>query len=238
MKTVCVLMTFIFVNVLAEINMNNYKQQVFLTNKLIQKVYEHNNAKGNGLENVIKTFVGICTLGHLNLMFAIPDRLQYTGQMQISYILQENLLQTIHHTFSFPVPEPHQFPENLNLEELGNERRDYTGRALENIFRSGLKYNTIYGAGARGMEFKLIDICHFIALYKNAKFLSIDNSLGHINTAEDDIFGRCTLTSTLDNSTTYYKKVVNQIIEVFEHGSPKKPLLDSASDSASTSSSS
>ncbi|XP_050422451.1 uncharacterized protein LOC126834482 isoform X5 [Adelges cooleyi] len=74
MKIICVLISFVFVNVSADIT--PYLQLIAVTNKHIQIAYQRNyDIVGNGLEYVIKAIVceNVFTIEKMNFMIAVPE---------------------------------------------------------------------------------------------------------------------------------------------------------------------
>ncbi|XP_050424017.1 uncharacterized protein LOC126835455 [Adelges cooleyi] len=134
MKLFCVFLSFVFVNVIADIR--QYMMAVFITNRHIQLAFEHNTIQiGNGLERVIKTMVydNAYLMDEISVMIAIPEYANL-NDIQQSTNYQTLMQNEIAVQLSLPVPEfPNQNFGNLNLRQLGEERRFFTAEALKNI---------------------------------------------------------------------------------------------------------
>ncbi|XP_050444285.1 uncharacterized protein LOC126847888 isoform X4 [Adelges cooleyi] len=117
MKLFCFLISFVFVNVAADITA--YMREVDMTNRYIHSAFEYKNILvANGLEHVIKTLVheNRYTMNQLNFMVAVPERASLTNNN-----IQDH--------------------RNLNLTNLGKVRRFFTGNALRNIILNELAAN-------------------------------------------------------------------------------------------------
>ncbi|XP_050433892.1 uncharacterized protein LOC126841446 [Adelges cooleyi] len=227
MKIIWILVSFILVNVLADglkDSKEDYRQHVFMANKEIKRASEYKKKHGSGLENLIKTLVRQNrSLDELNMMIAMPENM-HPDQLQRGAYLQLILRYETLYILPIPEPEPRQgLLENplkhlfhsearLTLDELGKARREYTGKAVENIISSGLKYLD----DGQEKQFNDIHVCRLIALYTNTELLK--NLKDYVKHAEIDDSGLCKLTSTslIWDKTSYYKQFGDQIFLVSE----------------------
>ncbi|XP_050422433.1 uncharacterized protein LOC126847938 isoform X4 [Adelges cooleyi] len=137
MKIICVLISFVFVNVSADIT--PYLQLIAVTNKHIQIAYQRNyDIVGNGLEYVIKAIVceNVFTIEKMNFMIAVPEYASIAVNQRLG----------------IPVPNPanlRNYFGNLNLTNLGVLRRRFTKKALTNIIRRELIGNETDGEPER-----------------------------------------------------------------------------------------
>ncbi|XP_050422442.1 uncharacterized protein LOC126847938 isoform X5 [Adelges cooleyi] len=135
MKIICVLISFVFVNVSADIT--PYLQLIAVTNKHIQIAYQRNyDIVGNGLEYVIKAIVceNVFTIEKMNFMIAVPEYASIAVNQRLG----------------IPVPNPANLHfGNLNLTNLGVLRRRFTKKALTNIIRRELIGNETDGEPER-----------------------------------------------------------------------------------------
>ncbi|XP_050422551.1 uncharacterized protein LOC126834527 isoform X5 [Adelges cooleyi] len=84
MKIICVLLSIVFVNILA--NITPYLRLIALTNKHIELAYEYfDDIKGNGLEYVIKAIVceNLYTMDEMNFMIAVPDKASIAANQRL-----------------------------------------------------------------------------------------------------------------------------------------------------------
>ncbi|XP_050422460.1 uncharacterized protein LOC126834482 isoform X6 [Adelges cooleyi] len=152
MKIICVLISFVFVNVSADIT--PYLQLIAVTNKHIQIAYQRNyDIVGNGLEYVIKAIVceNVFTIEKMNFMIAVPEYASIAVNQRLASIdHQFNMQGQILMKLGIPVPNPanlRNYFGNLNLTNLGVLRRRFTKKALTNIIRRELikrKYVFLY----------------------------------------------------------------------------------------------
>ncbi|XP_050424146.1 uncharacterized protein LOC126835528 [Adelges cooleyi] len=74
MKLLCVVISFVFVNVSADIMA--YKRVVSITNLIIQNASDRNDINGNGLEFLIKAIVyeNQFSMEDMSILFAVPEK--------------------------------------------------------------------------------------------------------------------------------------------------------------------
>ncbi|XP_050444341.1 uncharacterized protein LOC126847938 isoform X1 [Adelges cooleyi] len=154
MKIICVLISFVFVNVSADIT--PYLQLIAVTNKHIQIAYQRNyDIVGNGLEYVIKAIVceNVFTIEKMNFMIAVPEYASIAVNQRLASIDHQFSMQgQILMKLGIPVPNPanlRNYFGNLNLTNLGVLRRRFTKKALTNIIRRELIGNETDGEPER-----------------------------------------------------------------------------------------
>ncbi|XP_050444265.1 uncharacterized protein LOC126847888 isoform X2 [Adelges cooleyi] len=156
MKLFCFLISFVFVNVAADITA--YMREVDMTNRYIHSAFEYKNILvANGLEHVIKTLVheNRYTMNQLNFMVAVPERASLTN----------NNIQAL-----LVLIAPSQHHRNLNLTNLGKVRRFFTGNALRNIILNELAAN----------EPNCSELCQYIGLWMSTKVPSLYTNITEI----------------------------------------------------------
>ncbi|XP_050424877.1 uncharacterized protein LOC126835990 [Adelges cooleyi] len=201
MKIFCFLTSLAFVNVSAY-NMTAYKMEVFLTNAHIELAYGMNNCIvenmyiTNGLEHVIKTIVyeNRYYFGMMNNMIAVPEYL-YQDAINVSMEIQRTMQREIEMQLKINVPEiPDEITfadfEKLNLTQLGEERRRFTGQALKSLMSQALDIDNLANlleqrklsstASSKNRITRVVDrfvfdassisMCRFIAMFMSIKF--------------------------------------------------------------------
>ncbi|XP_050424896.1 uncharacterized protein LOC126835997 isoform X2 [Adelges cooleyi] len=173
MKLFCFLISFIFVNVAADITA--YMREVDMTNRYIHSAFEYKNILvANGLEHVIKTLVheNRYTMNQLNFMVAVPERASLTNNN-----IQESIGLQIDMQFEIQIElpllvliAPSQHHRNLNLTNLGKVRRFFTGNALRNIILNELAAN----------EPNCSELCQYIGLWMSTKVPSLYTNITEI----------------------------------------------------------
>ncbi|XP_050425372.1 uncharacterized protein LOC126836209 [Adelges cooleyi] len=151
MKLFCVLLSFIC-SVYVSADLNLYRREVFITNKHIKAASKNNHdLHGNSLERVIKHIVFANNYGYgyeynmyaLSLMIAVPEHIDLADIFFYIHF-QRCIRSVIRLKTSVPVPDvQNQTSGNLNLPQLGKDRRRTTRKALRQIIINvldGLEY--------------------------------------------------------------------------------------------------
>ncbi|XP_050425374.1 uncharacterized protein LOC126836211 [Adelges cooleyi] len=175
MKLFCVFFTlFVLVNgVLIDQEITNYKKEVVITNSYIQQAsdYNHSSVGGNGLEYVIKSIVyeDEYWIDQLSYMIAVPDKANLTNiQEPISeYIDQEKAMQKeiINNLPLLVTQVPDQNFSQLDLTQLGENRRLRTGKAVKKLIRRAL--------GLDDPDTTFSQLCSYIGLMASTKIAKV-----------------------------------------------------------------
>ncbi|XP_050424823.1 uncharacterized protein LOC126835934 isoform X3 [Adelges cooleyi] len=137
MKLLCVVISFVFVNVSADIMA--YKRVVSITNLIIQNASDRNDINGSnmfiyGLEFLIKAIVYENQFSmDMSILFAVPEKADLVN-IQNSIDQHTEMAQEMIDILSIPMPNlPDPNMANVNLTDLGKDRRRLTGKALKKI---------------------------------------------------------------------------------------------------------
>ncbi|XP_050425373.1 uncharacterized protein LOC126836210 [Adelges cooleyi] len=199
MKTFCVLIPFFYVNVFAvKLAPTNYIEEIVITNIHIQQASNYNHIPG--VENVLEHVIESIAYGHeygidqLYFMIALPDKVNLTNtQEHIAEHINRQRAMQAEITVKLSIPVPHveiQNFEDLDLTQLGEDRRLLTGPALKNIIRRAL-------SGYRPNA-TLSQLCHLIGLMMSTK-------VGKIFTTTHEIYPNilCILWDRADHYIKY-----------------------------------
>ncbi|XP_050443568.1 uncharacterized protein LOC126847401 isoform X2 [Adelges cooleyi] len=156
MKLFCFLMSVFFVNVSTREPIEEYRKQIAITNTLIEVAHNTNNCIvednfiANGLEHVIKQIVfnDVFLFEYVNINFInqIIVSLEYpcNNSIQASIGLQETLKNEFVDALKIVAPDvPSEDLMNLDLPQLGDQRRSLIGKALNNIICQAIDFENI-----------------------------------------------------------------------------------------------
>ncbi|XP_050444403.1 uncharacterized protein LOC126847970 isoform X2 [Adelges cooleyi] len=198
MKIICVLLSIVFVNILA--NITPYLRLTALTNKHIELAYEYfDDIKGNGLEYVIKAIVceNLYTMDEMNFMIAVPDKASIAANQRLAVSHQMNMQYQIIIKLGI-MPElnaANLYFGNLNLPALAAWRRRFTRNALRNIIRRELIRNET----ERGPERVTFNQkCRFLGLWMSIIVPTLYTKSTHTGPNND-----CVITDIANHITIY-----------------------------------
>ncbi|XP_050431176.1 uncharacterized protein LOC126839804 [Adelges cooleyi] len=142
MKVSCILLSFICVNVLADVSITEYIHMVELSNMHIKEACDYNDGSiGNGLERVIiyALDTNFCPTKSFHQMFTVPElsRTNYFDYLQASIMTETHSLQRkIFETLGIPMPViPNESNDILRITTREKERSFLTGKALHNLLK-------------------------------------------------------------------------------------------------------
>ncbi|XP_050427968.1 uncharacterized protein LOC126837965 isoform X3 [Adelges cooleyi] len=197
MKLFCLLISFFFVEVLADYA--TYKEYVNITTEAIKLVYEKNDltvegrSGANGLEHLIETMVtddneeNYKNFCKMNLLIAVPD------QPEIVFGILEHM----------PLPPM----QNLGtLKDLGDERRNYIVPALRNLIRCRILDEAVQHVDDDAF---LLANCRLLGLYLSTQFPK-----SYIKEIEIDTTDRTCILTDKRNGKRRYRKNGNTWSEI------------------------
>ncbi|XP_050429396.1 uncharacterized protein LOC126838760 [Adelges cooleyi] len=179
MKLLCFLLTFVLVSALAD-EEAECKKQILLANAAFKRAYHL--SRGDVLERVIESMVNFTlhirnSFAKMNFKIAVPDKLEIIndipGDEDLSpmkkcsyyqYNIQRGIIDTLNvvitgsddvQVIAYPEADEGQDFGELNLETLGNERREYVAQALRSMFRREL--GPMYDSFMSELELKIRD---------------------------------------------------------------------------------
>ncbi|XP_050425000.1 uncharacterized protein LOC126836057 [Adelges cooleyi] len=202
MKLFFLLISLAFVNVSTYYDIINYKQDVVITNEHIKLAFKKEvikvNSVANGLEHVIEQIIGNdeYTLGMMINMIALPEY-PYHSEIEVCKEIQIFMREEIQNELKIDVPKvPNQNFKELNLDDLGNERRKLTGKALTNIWNKAI-------VGSDKDEESYSYMCYMIAVFMSTKF-----PLSYKRDIRIEPDGTCTMYDGVTKKT--YKKYIGK----------------------------
>ncbi|XP_050443647.1 uncharacterized protein LOC126847456 isoform X2 [Adelges cooleyi] len=231
MKLFWFLTSIVFVDVSTD-DLTDYKREVIITNAHIEQAYYKNNftvgdkTDTNGLEHVIINIIDTkeydtCFAGMIimNIMIAVPEHYAYISDLEGAKDIQIAMQNEIKR---IDVPEVSDQTlakfDNIDLEQLGEERRRLTGKALKNMMIHALDFENMTGliekrkifptelvknrivryADSRIQESPLLRMCRLIALFMTTK-----TPTAFIKSVLTGSKRTCCLTDVLTTSKTY-----------------------------------
>ncbi|XP_050427967.1 uncharacterized protein LOC126837965 isoform X2 [Adelges cooleyi] len=214
MKLFCLLISFFFVEVLADYA--TYKEYVNITTEAIKLVYEKNDltvegrSGANGLEHLIETMVtddneeNYKNFCKMNLLIAVPD------QPEIVFGILEHMplppMQKAKLFNHIMLKEIEDILDLGTLKDLGDERRNYIVPALRNLIRCRILDEAVQHVDDDAF---LLANCRLLGLYLSTQFPK-----SYIKEIEIDTTDRTCILTDKRNGKRRYRKNGNTWSEI------------------------